>query len=67
MIDELGLEFLGFELASRATARAYLERFPDDPTMRSLENWDAFEADHPGTFAGMFLFWVRDPGVATGG
>jgi 2-polyprenyl-3-methyl-5-hydroxy-6-metoxy-1,4-benzoquinol methylase len=67
MIDELGLEFLGFELASRATARAYRERFPDDPTMRSLENWDAFEADHPGTFAGMFLFWVRDPGLAAGG
>jgi SAM-dependent methyltransferase len=66
MIAGLGLEFVGFELASRASARAYRARFPDDPAMLSLANWDAFEADHPGTFAGMFLFWVRDPGAHPG-
>jgi Flp pilus assembly protein TadD/SAM-dependent methyltransferase len=66
MIAELELEFVGFELASRASARAYRARFPDDPAMLSLADWDAFEADHPGTFAGMFLFWVCDAGVHHG-
>lgn len=62
MIGELGLEFLGFELSSRALARAYRSAWPDDPDMTNLANWDAFEHAHPGTFAGMYLFWVRDPG-----
>lgn len=62
MIGELGLEFLGFELSSRALARAYRSSYPDDPDMTNLGNWDEFEHAHPGTFAGMYLFWVRDPG-----
>ena len=59
-LHELSLEFVGFELSSSRIARAYLERFPDDPELRSLDCWDEFERDNPGTFAGMYLFWVRD-------
>jgi len=56
----LSLESVGFELSSSQIARAYLERFPDDPELRDLDYWDDFERDNPGTFAGMYLFWVRD-------
>ncbi len=61
-LDVLQLEFLGFELASSAIARDYRQRFPDDPDMRCLENWGSFEQEHTGAFAGMYLFWARDPG-----
>ncbi|MBM3483193.1 MAG: methyltransferase domain-containing protein [Alphaproteobacteria bacterium] len=58
-LEALGLEFLGFNLASPEIARAYVQRFPDDPLMRSLPNWQAFEADNPDTFAAMYQFWCR--------
>lgn len=59
-LAELGLEFLGFELADPAVGRAYRERFPDDPHAVSLANWGRFEGDHPDTFANMYQFWVAD-------
>jgi tetratricopeptide (TPR) repeat protein/SAM-dependent methyltransferase len=31
----------------------------DDPARVDLARWDAFEADHPGTFRGMFVLWVQ--------
>jgi tetratricopeptide (TPR) repeat protein len=34
-LHELSLEFVGFELTSSRIARAYLERFPDDPELRA--------------------------------
>ncbi len=37
----------------------YLERFPDDPEMKKLTNWNEIERDHPGLFAGMYQFWLR--------
>jgi SAM-dependent methyltransferase len=57
-IDRLGLEFLGFELPP-GVGEAYKARFPDDPTMRDLSNWDAFEQTEPGTFGAMYQFLVR--------
>ncbi|MGI9264501.1 MAG: tetratricopeptide repeat protein [Gammaproteobacteria bacterium] len=60
MLKALDLEFLGFELPSSQIAQAFRERFPDDPDMRSLENWDRFERDNAGTFSRMYLFWVCD-------
>ncbi len=60
-IRALGLEFLGFELADRGVLRAYRERFPEDPTAVSLENWGRFEAEHPHVFTGMYQFWVGSP------
>lgn len=61
MIRELGLEFVGFELAGRDHAREYRRRFPDDPDMLDLHSWAELEASRPGMFSGMYLFWVRKP------
>jgi SAM-dependent methyltransferase len=63
MIRELGLEFVGFELAGRAHAREYRSRYPDDPHMLDLANWSELESSRPGMFSGMYLFWVRRPGT----
>lgn len=59
-LESLSLEFVGFELTSRRIAAEYRSRFPDDPDLRDLACWEAFERDHPGTFAGMYVFWARD-------
>jgi hypothetical protein len=59
MLNRLGLEFVGFELAGRAASREYRRRYPEDRNMVDLSNWSEFEVDHPETFAGMYLFWAR--------
>jgi 2-polyprenyl-3-methyl-5-hydroxy-6-metoxy-1,4-benzoquinol methylase len=53
-----GLALVGFQLEAHVAAR-YRRTFPGDPTMTNLANWHAFELEHPYTFAGMYLFWVR--------
>jgi tetratricopeptide (TPR) repeat protein/ubiquinone/menaquinone biosynthesis C-methylase UbiE len=53
-----GLTFVGFQLEA-STALRYRKMFPHDPAMTNLANWHAFELEHPYTFAGMYLFWVR--------
>ena len=58
IMDRLGLEFLGFELPPGIGA-VYRQRYPDDPAMRSLNDWDAFEQDNPGTFGDLYQFLVR--------
>ena len=50
MLDELGLAFLGFELAD-GSARAL-----------DLRQWHQFEQEHPDTFSRMYQFWVRARG-----
>jgi len=59
-IAENGLSFVGFELDHAASAK-YLHRFPQDKSMTDLACWDAFEREHPHTFAGMYQFWVQKP------
>ena len=39
----------------------YRQRFPGDRTANDLTCWDAFEADHPTLFGGMYIFWVQKP------
>jgi SAM-dependent methyltransferase len=58
LLAELGLEFLGFSLAPE-TLNAYAARFPDDASMTNLDQWHAFETDHPDTFSGMYQFWTQ--------
>jgi tetratricopeptide (TPR) repeat protein/SAM-dependent methyltransferase len=53
-----GLAFVGFNLDHFTTQR-YLTRFPHDTAMSDLASWDAFEREQPGTFAGMYQFWVQ--------
>jgi Flp pilus assembly protein TadD/SAM-dependent methyltransferase len=59
MLERLQLRFLGFELPLPQTAQAYRQRFPDDPSMVSLDNWHVFEQANPTLFAGMYQFWVQ--------
>lgn len=59
-LDDLGLAFLGFQLPPEVRA-AYASRFPQDPAGRDLEGWDAFEAEHPTLFSGMYQLWVQRP------
>jgi tetratricopeptide (TPR) repeat protein/SAM-dependent methyltransferase len=52
------LAFVGFDL-DHFTAQRYRTRFPHDKTMTDLASWDVFEREHPGTFVGMYQFWVQ--------
>jgi len=57
------LRLLGFELDDAVLA-AYRKRFPQDGAATDLACWEAFEADHPGMFGGMYIFWVQKPSDA---
>jgi hypothetical protein len=57
-LREHKLQFVGFELAPQALAN-YRSRFSQDFAMTDLNAWEAFEAQHPTTFAGMYQFWVQ--------
>jgi hypothetical protein len=57
-LAESQLSFIGFAL-DPPTKRLYAEQFPDDRMMADLAQWDAFEQEHPETFAGMYNFWVQ--------
>ena len=59
LLTDLGLDFLGFELADLGIAASYRARFPDDRTLCDLDHWHRFETDRPDTFAQMYQFWVR--------
>ena len=61
IIEDLGLRFLGFTAGTQTYAR-YRARFPDDPSMTHLGNWDMFERENPSTFSGMYQFWVASRG-----
>ncbi len=53
-----GLHFVGFEL-DRSVLHQYRALFADDPSGTDLLNWASYEADHPDTFIGMYIFWVQ--------
>lgn len=59
VLDSLGLNFLRFDVPNAA---GYRLRFPDDPAMTSLDNWEAYERDHPDAFSGMYQFWLQKSG-----
>lgn len=66
-LDALGLELLGFQHASPAAPESYRLRWPDDRAMVDLSRWGTLENEHPGLFAGMYVFWARRPaGDVTG-
>jgi SAM-dependent methyltransferase len=52
------LALLGFELDIRVL-HAYAAENPEDPAMIDLGRWHRFETAHPGTFVGMYQFWVQ--------
>jgi 2-polyprenyl-3-methyl-5-hydroxy-6-metoxy-1,4-benzoquinol methylase len=65
-IQSQNLRFLGFELDDAVLA-AYRKRFPKDRAATDLACWEAFEADHPGLFGGMYIFWIQKPPVSSKG
>ncbi len=60
-IVDLDLEFLGFRGDGEEWAKPYQRSYPDDPEMRSLDNWREVEMANPNTFISMYRFWVRKP------
>ncbi|HEY6993231.1 MAG TPA: tetratricopeptide repeat protein [Xanthobacteraceae bacterium] len=57
-IAENDLAFIGFDL-DHFTLQRYRAKFPHDMRATDLASWDAFEHEHPGTFCGMYQFWVQ--------
>ncbi|TXT22796.1 MAG: hypothetical protein FD134_2380 [Gallionellaceae bacterium] len=58
---ELGLDFIGFSV-DPGTLNQYGKRFPADRAKTDLDNWNIFENENPGTFFGMYQFWVQKRG-----
>jgi hypothetical protein len=61
LLDNTGLEFLGFELADPQLAAAFRRRHPAGA--RDLSLWQAFEAEAPERFTTMYQFWCRPRSV----
>jgi SAM-dependent methyltransferase len=60
ILDENALTFLGFvQFEIKPVRDAYRARFPHDPAGLDLDAWEAFEAERPLTFAGMYQFWAE--------
>lgn len=62
LLAEHGLSLIGLQHSHPTAASRYAAARPDDPAQRDLEVWDALEAETPGLFSGMFVFWVRRAG-----
>ena len=58
-LDANGLSFTGFEFFDDAAMQSFQKRFPEAAALRNLDHWHVFEADHPETFWGMYLFTLR--------
>lgn len=56
MLEDLNLSFLHFKFNSVQISRLYSKKFPEDPLMRNLDNWDKLELEHPNMFIGMYQF-----------
>ena len=60
-MDELGLEFLGFQNLPANVRSDYKKHFPEDAHLTDLKNWHEFEMQNPTIFKGMYQFWCRKP------
>lgn len=60
-LEQLGVRMVGFSLDAALHAAQYQQLFPDDDGPVRFEHWQAFEASHPDTFAGMYQFWLQKP------
>ncbi len=54
------MTFLGLEVSPEVSRRFRL-RFPAPSDSVDLDRWAEFEAEHPQTFANMYVFWLRKP------
>jgi 2-polyprenyl-3-methyl-5-hydroxy-6-metoxy-1,4-benzoquinol methylase len=60
-LKEQRLVFHGFELDG-AVIEKFQRRYPGSEALINLEYWNAFEADNPKTFRGMYVFTVSKAG-----
>lgn len=58
ILEKLGLAFEGFHVPADVLA-SYRATFPDDRDGKNLDCWEQYEAEHPETFANMYIFWCR--------
>jgi hypothetical protein len=57
-LDDNDLSFLGFEpFDDPAVIEKFHKKFPDADEA-NLDQWHRFEADHPETFWGMYIFMM---------
>ncbi|GAA5316131.1 MAG: hypothetical protein AseanaTS_13360 [Candidatus Pelagadaptatus aseana] len=60
LIDNLGMEFLGFVQVQSDYLKAYDERFPLDQARTDLANWEQLEDDIPQIFSAMYQFYLKN-------
>ncbi|MBF0358334.1 MAG: class I SAM-dependent methyltransferase, partial [Magnetococcales bacterium] len=58
-LQNLGLEFLGFELQDSQVMKKFVKLYPEKDAHLSLDNWHRFEILNPDVFIGMYQFWVQ--------
>lgn len=58
-LEQLGLEFLGFDLRTTGLLRSFRARFPEPGAESDLGAWARYEEENPAAFAAMYQFWVR--------
>ena len=59
ILDELGLEFCGFE--NRDAIAGFRNLYGEGADIYDLSLWHKFEELHPSTFAQMYQFWCQKP------
>lgn len=59
MLEDLKLEFIGFNITNHKTINLFQAMFPDDTKMTHLNNWHEFEQKHPETFKKMYQMSCR--------
>jgi len=59
IIDEFGLEFLGYYFRDPEVKNSYRKRYPHDTKCLNLENWDDFENYNSLAFAETPFFWCK--------
>jgi tetratricopeptide (TPR) repeat protein/SAM-dependent methyltransferase len=58
-LDELGLEFCGFE--GEVVISSFKEFYGDEADIYDLGLWHLFEEKNPRVFSGMYQFWCQKP------
>ena len=58
-LEELGLDFVGFELEDDVAVNKINKLSPDGNAKNSTALWHEFEIENPATFRSMYQFWCR--------
>jgi hypothetical protein len=58
-LQKLGLAFIGIELQNNKANAEFNSRFGRKNSAPTLDEWDCYERENPGTFGGMYQFWLQ--------